>query len=104
MNAASFIRKFILILLLLSSVFILSGCTFVGDSHKIVTSTPGLFMGIWHGLVAPYTLIARYFIDIQMYAIPNSGFMYDLGFLGGMLFSLPVGWMAAIISVIIFLL
>lgn len=62
---------------------------------------PGFFSGIWHGLLAPYSLIARWFInDGVMYAVPNTGWFYDAGFLIGIAGSAPVGWVAAIISTI----
>lgn len=62
---------------------------------------PGLFSGIWHGLLAPYSLIAQWFMEnIMMYAIPNTGWFYDAGFLIGVAGSIPIGWGAAIISTI----
>ena len=78
---------------------LLTGCTFAGDSSTLTAETPGFFMGIWHGIVAPYTLIARFFLDIKMYAVPNSGFTYDIGFLLGVIGAIPIGWLAALISV-----
>ncbi len=61
----------------------------------------GFFSGIWHGLLAPWSLIARWFMDsVVMYAIPNTGWFYDFGFLIGEIFSIPIGWLAAIISAI----
>jgi len=41
-------------------------------------------------------------MDIRMYAVPNSGWFYDLGFLIGVALSLPIGWICAIIAVISF--
>jgi hypothetical protein len=38
-------------------------------------------------------------IDMEMYAVPNSGWWYDAGFLLGTWASLPVGWIAALIAV-----
>ena len=38
--------------------------------------------------------------DVVMYAVPNTGWFYDLGFLLGVGGSLPIGWAAAIISTI----
>lgn len=62
---------------------------------------PGFFSGIWHGLLAPYSLVARWFMDDgAMYAVPNTGWFYDAGFLIGLLGSIPVGWAAAILSTI----
>jgi len=61
----------------------------------------GFFSGIWHGLLAPWSLIGRWFIDdIVMYAIPNTGWFYDFGFLVGLIGSIPVGWFLAIISLL----
>jgi len=62
---------------------------------------PGFFLGIWHGLLAPYSLLARWFIDDGiMYAVPNTGLFYDAGFLIGVAGSIPIGWTAAILSTI----
>lgn len=59
----------------------------------------GFFSGVWHGLLAPWSLIARWFIDdVVMYAIPNTGWFYDFGFLVGEIFSIPFGWFFAILS------
>jgi len=89
-------------MMLLAVVLMFTGCTFVGDA-SLTGKTPDFLMGIWHGLVAPYTLIIRWFIHIKMYAIVNTGWTYDAGFLIGLIFSIPVGWLAAIVSIIYFL-
>lgn len=44
---------------------------------------PGFFSGIGHGLIAPLAFVASIFTDVRMYAFPNSGVWYDLGFLLG---------------------
>ena len=92
------------ILLLAVVAVILTGCTFAGDTSSIASGTPGFLMGVWHGIVAPYTLVVRYFLDIKMYAIPNSGIGYDLGFLLGIVGAIPIGWLATLISIAFFLL
>ena len=46
------------------------------------------------------TLVLRAFLDIRMYAVPNSGWWYDAGFLLGIAVSLPLGWIAALIAVV----
>jgi len=64
----------------------------------------GLFLGIWHGLLAPYSLVLRWFIPgITMYSCQNISWMYDFGFLVGIFFSLPLGWIAAIVFLILYL-
>ena len=44
---------------------------------------PGFFGGLWHGLIAPLAFVASLFSKVRMYAFPNSGVWYDLGFLLG---------------------
>ena len=40
--------------------------------------------GLWHGIIAPVTLIISFFnSDVRMYEVHNSGSEYDLGFLIG---------------------
>ena len=46
-------------------------------------------------------LVARWFMDdVAMYAMPNTGWFYDAGFLIGVAGSIPIGWVAAIISTV----
>jgi hypothetical protein len=84
---------------LLLAVIIMTGCTFAGDSSPLTQGTPGFLMGVWHGLVAPLSLVIRFFLNIKMYQVPNSGFTYDLGFLIGIVGAIPIGWLAALISI-----
>lgn len=83
-------------------VFLLfvAGCGFVGTTPISPYDPLGFLVGIWHGLLAPWTLIIRFFLEIKMYAVPNSGWFYDLGFLLGVTGSLPIGWLAAIIAIL----
>ena len=44
----------------------------------------GVTQGLWHGLIAPVTLIGSFFNpDMQMYEVHNNGREYNLGFLVG---------------------
>jgi len=97
-------RNFGKIVLLGLTALLLTGCTFAGDSSALTAGTPGFLMGIWHGIVAPYTLIVRFFLDIKMYAVPNGGLGYDVGFLLGIIGAIPLGWLATLISIAFFLL
>lgn len=70
-----------------------------------IANPAGFFTGIWHGLLAPWSLIARWFFDgVQMYVFANTGWFYDLGFLIGVGGSIPIGWAAAIVSAILHIL
>jgi len=67
----------IVIVLVLSTLLL--GC-FAGT--KDVGDKPaGLFLGIWHGWIAPLSLILEIFSsDIRIYEVNNRGFLYDIGF------------------------
>lgn len=83
-------------------MMLVAGCGFAttgSQNHAL----PGFWLGVWHGLLAPWALLLRLFFDIAMYAYPNIGWLYDLGFLLGVSASLPVGWIAAIIATLVHL-
>ena len=44
----------------------------------------GFWVGLWHGLIAPFAFIAQIFDNqIVLYSSVNNGFVYNLGFLLG---------------------
>ncbi len=83
------------------SLFLTQADAFVQKNGYSDYNPPGFFSGIWHGLLAPWSLIARLSMDdVAMYAVPNTGWFYDAGFLIGIVGSIPIGWAAAILSTI----
>ena len=44
---------------------------------------PGFFSAVVHGLLAPFALLVSVFSDARIYAYPNTGFSYDLGYMVG---------------------
>ena len=44
---------------------------------------PGPLMGFLHGLISLFSLIGSLFSPIRIYAFPNAGFLYDIGFVVG---------------------
>jgi len=41
----------------------------------------GFFFGIWHGWIAPISLIISFFhSSVRIYEVNNTGFWYDVGF------------------------
>lgn len=100
LRAIIFVMKRIILaagMLILSSPTLVSA--FVQQWEYSVYEPAGFFSGIWHGLLAPWSLIARWVFDgVEMYAIANTGWFYDFGFLLGVGGSLPIGWIAAILS------
>ncbi len=49
---------------------------------------PGFWTGMVHGFLIFFSMIGSYFSDIRIYAFPNSGGFYDLGYLLGAMMSL----------------
>ena len=69
-------KRFIPALIVLGLVTV--ACFPGGDS---VPDVSGFFVGIWHGWIAPVSLVASLFnSDINIYAVSNTGWPYDLGF------------------------
>ncbi len=101
-------RRTVSVLLMLISLISLSSCAFVGDdpiSPREEDAVYGFVSGFGHGLLAPYSLLARQVADVGMYATPNNGFMYDAGFLIGVFFAIsPVGFFALVGAVVLLLL
>lgn len=64
------------VLLLLS----LSGC-FPGGGSYSPGDRAGFFSGVWHGWIAPVSLIVGLFSDsVRIYEPHNTGWWYDFGF------------------------
>ena len=74
-------KKIILfVLLIVVLIPMLAGC-FPGDGAYTSDKPAGFFWGIWHGWIAPISLIIRLFKeDIRIYEVVNTGWWYDLGF------------------------
>ena len=67
-------------LLLLIALITFAGCI-PGDGKHTVEKPAGFFWGIWHGWIAPISLIWHLFdSDIRLYEPHNTGWWYDFGF------------------------
>lgn len=72
-------RKTLGVLLVLS-LLLLSSCM-PGSIAMQQRAPAGFFMGIWHGWIAPISLVARLFEPtIRIYEVHNSGWWYDFGY------------------------
>ena len=72
-------KKFTSVLLLIALITV-AGCI-PGDGKHTVEKPAGFFWGIWHGWIAPISLIWGIFnSDIRVYELENTGWWYDLGF------------------------
>lgn len=75
-------RKKIIVLglFILLCAVVLSGCV-PGDGTNSSEKEAGLFSGIWHGWIAPFSLVYSLFNpDVNIYEIHNNGFLYNLGY------------------------
>jgi hypothetical protein len=76
-------KKFPAIIVIISSLIllsILSSCLPGGGNYS-PSEPAGFFTGIWHGWIAPVSLILALFNkDITIYETFNSGWWYDFGF------------------------
>lgn len=68
--------------LALAPALVLAACA--TQPHAGAYGAPGFFMGLVYGLVAPLALIGGLLVEVRVYAFPNSGWWYDLGFLLGL--------------------
>jgi len=48
---------------------------------------PGFWLGLLHGFTALFALVGEPFTSYRVYAFPNSGGLYDLGFVLGAAFA-----------------
>jgi len=73
-------KKIILLLMMIIIVFVVSACV-PGDGSNTIDKPAGLFSGIWHGWIAPFSLILSIFNkSTSIYETFNTGFWYDFGF------------------------
>ncbi|WP_415406988.1 hypothetical protein ACLHDG_00215 [Sulfurovum sp. CS9] len=82
MNYNTVLKYIPTILTILGTVLFLSGCADQpsprgGDEN-------GFFMGLFHGIIMPFSLIGSFiWNDVRIYAFPNAGIMYDVGYVIG---------------------
>ncbi|MCM8901778.1 MAG: hypothetical protein PWR01_1573 [Clostridiales bacterium] len=73
-------KKMVLLTFVVLLLFLLVGCI-PGDGTHTPDRPAGFFWGIWHGWLAPLSLIIGFFDrSIRIYEVNNSGWFYDLGF------------------------
>ncbi len=73
-------KHFVLCLMLVLLCACLAGCV-PGDGASSIAHPAGLFSGIWHGWIAPFSLVCSIFNkNIGIYEVYNTGFWYDLGY------------------------
>jgi hypothetical protein len=87
-------KKVLLITLVILLLTLLSSCA-PGDGANSADNPAGFFSGVWHGWIAPITLVISLFNkNIGIYEVNNVGFWYNFGYymaiisgFGGLAFS-----------------
>lgn len=73
-------RRQLIYSLLLLVLITASGCM-PGDGKHTFEAPAGFFWGIWHGWIAPLSLVWKLFDpNIRIYEPYNTGWWYDCGF------------------------
>jgi hypothetical protein len=73
-------KQLLFILLVAMSSLWLTGC-FPGGGSYSRQDPAGFFSGVWHGWIAPISLIVGLFKnDVRIYEAANTGWGYDFGF------------------------
>ena len=63
---------------------LLAACTASQPAPSGAPGLPGFWLGLWQGIIAPITFVVSLFVDgVRIYAYPNVGRWYDLGFMLG---------------------
>lgn len=74
------LKKTLLFVIVVILLFALTGCL-PGDGKNTDRNPAGFFWGVWHGWVAPISLIVSFFNrEIRIYETANTGWWYDFGF------------------------
>ena len=82
-------KKLLLCALIVMGLMLLTSC-YPGHERFGADDPVGFFWGLWHGLIAIFTLIGSIFSDnVTIYESHNTGFFYNLGFLIGV--GSPIG-------------
>ena len=73
-------RRIVLVMLLCAVMTLLTGCL-PGMQEFAQDAPAGFLHGVWHGWCAPVLLVLQLLdMDVTMFAQPNTGFSYELGF------------------------
>jgi hypothetical protein len=74
-------KKILLLGLMLIAITLLMASCAPGDGANSPEHPAGFFTGIWHGWIAPITLVISLFNkNISIYEVYNVGFWYNLGY------------------------
>jgi hypothetical protein len=85
--------RIIVFLICIFTALLLSSCAH--QPETMAYEPPGFFSGVLHGFLILFSLIGSIFMDIRIYAFPNSGGWYDFGYVLGAIMFLGGGGASA---------
>ncbi|MDP3583480.1 MAG: hypothetical protein Q8S39_16205 [Ignavibacteria bacterium] len=66
--------------LFIALTVVVTGCM-PGEGNYHAKNLAGFFTGVWHGWIAPFSLVMGLFDpQVRVYEINNTGWWYDFGF------------------------
>lgn len=75
------------LLLCILLALVLTGCA--AGNLRFEDQPAGFWMGLWHGLICVIAFVVSLFNDgVHIYEVQNSGHLYDLGYVIGLLIAL----------------
>ncbi len=81
MKVKKIVKKNMLVMLLIMVMLLLLSACMPGDGSYVDDHHANFLSGIWHGWIAPISLIRGFFnSDIRVYESYNTGWWYDFGF------------------------
>lgn len=73
-------KTIVTIIMVAFFLLMMAGCV-PGDGKHTELKPAGFFWGIWHGWIAPISVVFGFFRrNIRVYEVVNSGWWYDFGF------------------------
>jgi hypothetical protein len=75
-------KNILLLIITVIAILTVTGCA--NQPYPSANNPPGFFTGIYHGFITLFGFVGSIFADIRIYSFPNSGVMYDLGYLIGL--------------------
>jgi uncharacterized membrane protein len=82
----------LMMLCLISLTACVAGPNDLGNSTSVEGSPAGFWLGLWHGLISPITLVISLFNhNVGVYEVNNTGGWYISGFIFGLLIFLGSG-------------
>jgi hypothetical protein len=81
-------RKALTLGVLAAALVVMAGCAAgpneLANSPDAEGEVAGFWLGLWHGIIAPFAFIVSLFSDkVHVYEVHNNGNWYNLGFLLG---------------------